>query len=174
MAAKKTQQRSKTNTILVGVASIILGIVLFMDPTGAAIFAVTLAGIILIVLGVVTLINYIRAGNAGSQVDFFVSLVEIIFGAVLLFWPDYFVNWLVFILGIFIIVTGVGDFSDARIASRLGSPHATVKLVLAIITIVLGVLVTFSPFTFVDVAFTIAGVGLVINGITELVAAFQD
>lgn len=171
--ARNDQQRSKMSTILVGVASLVLGVILFMNPTGVAVFAVSIMGVILLVLGVVTLIGYIREGDAGSQTDFFISLVEIIFGAVLLLWPGTFVNWLVFFIGVFILVTGVGDFSDARVASRLGLPHATVKMVLAVITIVLGLLVTFSPFTFVDVAFTIAGVGLVINGITEIIAAFE-
>ena len=47
------------------------------------------------------------------------------------------------------------------------------KTVLAVLTVIFGVLVVASPFALVDLMFSIAGFGLVFNGVTELVAAFR-
>ena len=171
--SKKEQQRSKQDLILIGIVSIVLGIIMLLNPTGVARFAVTAVGVVLLVLGIATFIGYIRNGDAGSQVDLFTSIIEIVFGIVLLMWPDMFVNWLVVIIGAFILVAGVGDLSDASIALRIGAPFATGKMVLAVLTIVLGFLVIVSPFAFVNMAFTIAGVCLLVNGVTELISAFK-
>lgn len=171
--SKREQQRSKQDLILIGIVSIVLGIIMLLNPTGVARFVVMAVGVVLLVLGIVTFIGYIRDGDSSSQVDLFTSIIEIIFGIVLLMWPDMFVNWLVVIIGAFILVAGVGDLSDANIAMRIGAPFSTGKMVLAIITIVLGFLVIVSPFAFVNMAFTIAGVCLLVNGITELISAFK-
>ena len=88
--------------------------------------------------------------------------------------PGFFVNWIVVIVGVFILVMGLGDLSVAWTAYRARAPFATGKLIMAIVTVLVGFFVIVSPFAFVDMAFIIAGIGLVINGVTELVAALKD
>lgn len=171
---KEAEPRSKATTLITAIVAIILGIVLLMNPTGVALALTYVVGIVLIVLGVVKLIGYIRAGDSGSQVDFIVSIVEIVVGAIVCIWPDVFVNWLVVIVGVLIVVMAVGDIADARTASKLGAPFATGKLVLAVISLVIGVVVIISPFAFVDLAFTIAGIALIVYGVSEFIAALKS
>ena len=169
-----TDIQPKLNSIVSGVASLVMGVVLFSNPTGVALMAVSIVGVILLVLGAVSLFNYFRPGGDGTQVNLFVGIAELVFGAILWFMPGFFVNWIVVIVGIFILVMGLGDLSVAWTAYRARAPFAMGKFIMAAVTVLVGFFVIVSPFAFVDMAFIIAGIGLVINGVTELIAAFKD
>lgn len=168
-----TLQRTRTTTILMGVASLVLGLVVFSNPAGVALLVTSVVGAVLAVAGAVTLVGYVRDREQASQLDFFIGLVELVFGGILWAWPALFVNWIVVVIGVFILFSGIGDLVEARAFARLGSPSAGMATLLAVLTIVFGVVVVGSPFAFVDVTFAIAGFGLVFNGVTELVAAFR-
>ena len=166
-------QRARATTALMGVASLLCGIVIFLNPAGVALFLTSLFGGVLAVTGAITLVGYARARDVSTQSDLFVGLVELVFGAILWFWPGLFVNWLVVIMGVFILFSGIGDLAEARSLAALGAPAAGMGTVLAVLTIIFGVLVVASPFALVDLMFSIAGFGLVFNGVTELVTAFK-
>ena len=164
-------QRARTTVILTGIASLLTGVVILLNPAGVALFLTALFGGVLAIAGAVTLVGYAR--DVSTQSDLFVGLVELVFGAILWFWPGMFVNWLVVIVGVFILFSGLGDFAEARSLAALGAPAAGMGTVLAVLTVIFGVLVVASPFALVDLMFSIAGFGLVFNGVTELVAAFR-
>ena len=169
MAAKKFDT-SNLSSLFICIASLILGIVLCINPSGMAILVTRVVGIVLIVLALATFIGYMR--NKGKK-DLVFAIVEAIFGVLLTVAPSAFVSWIAIIIGAFILVTGVGDLMATYAAYKLQSPYATVKLVMAVITIVVGFVVIVAPFAFVDVAFIIAGVGLIINAVTEIVAIIK-
>lgn len=166
-------QRARTTVVLMGIASLLTGVVILLNPAGVALFLTALFGGVLAIAGAVTLVGYARARDVSTQSDLFVGLVELVFGAILWFWPGMFVNWLVVIVGVFILFSGLGDFAEARSLAALGAPAAGMGTVLAVLTVIFGVLVVASPFALVDLMFSIAGFGLVFNGVTELVAAFR-
>lgn len=166
-------QRARTTVILMGIASLLTGVVILLNPAGVALFLTALFGGVLAIAGAVTLVGYARARDVSTQSDLFVGLVELVFGAILWFLPGMFVNWLVVIVGVFILFSGLGDFAEARSLAALGAPAAGMGTVLAVLTVIFGVLVVASPFALVDLMFSIAGFGLVFNGVTELVAAFR-
>lgn len=165
-------QRNKLTTILMGVASCILGVFMFMNPESIAVLATTIVGIVLIVIGVLGIIGYFR--DKSSQVDLVINVIEVVFGVLIAAMPGTFVSWVVIVIGVLILMMGLSDFSESRIAMRLATPFASAKFVMAIVTIVCGIVVIISPFAFVDFAFTIAGLGLVINGVTEILAGIKE
>ena len=163
----------KLNSIVSGVASIVMGVVLWSNPTGVALMAVSIVGVVLLVLGAVSLFNYFRPGGEKTQLNLFIGIAELVFGAILWFMPGFFVNWIVVIVGVFIVVMGLGDLSVAWGVYRVAGSFAMGKLIMAVLTVLVGLFVIVSPFAFVDLAFVIAGIGLVINGVTELIAAYK-
>ena len=83
--------------------------------------------------------------------------------------PGAFVSWiLIVVVGVLILFSGFGDLMEARALSAVGAPFAGAGAVMALLTIAFGVLVVVSPFALVDLAFGIAGAGLVFDGVTEL------
>lgn len=169
---RNSPQRTKTTMVLTGIASLVIGFFLFSNPTGVALFATSLFGGVLAIAGVMTLIGYARARDQASQADLLIGLIELVFGAILWTWPAMFVSWLVVLIGVFILFTGIGDLVEARAIAALGAP-TTAATLMAALTIVFGFVVMGAPFAFVGVMFAIAGCGLVFNGVTEIVAAFK-
>ena len=164
--------QDKLTSIVMGAASLILGVMLFTNPTGAALLVTRIVGIVILVPGVIALVNYLMKGSQ-TPMDLFVGVAETVIGAVLTLFPGAFVNWLVVIAGVFILVMGLRDLSVARYAAGAGASFANSQTIMAIISMVFGLLVIVSPFAFVDIAFIIAGIGLVVNGVTELIAVFK-
>lgn len=169
---KSTLRRARTTTIFMGVASLVCGLVVLLNPTSVALFLTSLIGGVTAVAGIVTLLGYLRDRALGSQLDLLVGLVELVFGAILWIWPALFVNWIVVVAGVLILFSGIGDLVDARALAAAGLPRGGLATALAVLTIAFGLLVVASPFALVDVMFAVAGAGLVFNGVTELVAAF--
>ena len=166
-------RRTRTTPIVTGVASLVLGLVVFTNPTGVALFLTSVVGAVLAAMGAVTLVGFARERDVASRLDLFWGLTELVFGALMWVWPGFFVNWLVVIVGIFVVFTGLGDPADARALARLGSEAAGVNTLMAVLTLVFGVVVVAAPFVLVDVMFGVAGVGLVFSGVTELWACLR-
>lgn len=166
-------QRARTTTFLMGVASLLCGIVVLLNPTGAALIMTSMVGAVLAVVGVVTIVGYFRRRATSGGLDLVTGIVELVLGAALLSMPAVFVSWIVVVVGVLILFSGFGDFMDARALASVDAPFAGTGTLMAVLTIVFGVIVVISPFALVDLAFAIAGVGLVFNGVTELVAAFK-
>ncbi len=174
MSKKKSFNRSKATSVIMGIASIILGILVFADPVDAAVFIVRALAVVLVILGIVTLLGYIRNSDEASSVNLVLGIIELVAGIILFSNPGAFVNWVVVFMGIFILVMGFEDLAEAHAFSVMRAPSAALRTVLAIITICLGVVVIASPFAFVELAFTIAGIALIVNGITEVIAALKN
>ena len=171
---KITFRRTRTTSLVMGVASLVLGLVVFTNPTGVALFLTSMVGAVMAVMGVVTLLGYLRERAVASQIDLFCGVAELVFGALLWIWPGFFVNWLVVVVGVFILFTGLGDLMDARELSRAGSEAASVNALMGVLTVIFGLVVVAAPFALVDMMFAIAGVGLVFNGVTELWAVLRS
>lgn len=165
--------RAKTTTALMGVASLVLGLVMFASPLLVAYFATMALGGVLAASGIATLVGYFRNREVSSGVDALIGTLELVFGLIVLLMPALFVNWLVVMVGLFMIFSGVGDLVDARAMSEMGVSFSWTATILAVLTIAFGAVVIWAPFAFLDAMFVVAGFGLVFNGITELVAAFK-
>ena len=166
-------QRARSTTALMGVASLLCGVVVLLNPTGVALFMTGAIGAVLAVVGVVTILGYARRRASSGGLDLTFGIVETVIGVALVSMPGAFVSWIVVVVGVLILFSGFGDLMEARALSAVGAPFAGAGTVMALLTIAFGVLVVVSPFALVDLAFCIAGAGLVFNGVTELVAALK-
>lgn len=165
--------RAKTTTALLGVASLVLGLIMFVSPLLVAFFATMALGAVLAASGVGTLVGYFRNRELSSGIDAAFGALELAFGVIVLLMPGLYVNWLVVMVGMFMIVSGVGDLIDARALAKQGASFSWAATILAVLTIAFGVVVIWAPFAFLDAMFVVAGFGLVFNGVTELIAAFK-
>lgn len=162
--------RSKVGTILLGIASIALGVIIFMNPNTAAATLVVTIGWVLTVLGVVLLISAIASGSAIlSTIDLYNGALSLLMGVLILMAPGFFVVWIFVLLGIYIVMAGFYGLLGANALRVLGVSGSGWGIVASILTIVLGVLVTCSPFMMASISMVLAGVALVFTGIVQVV-----
>ena len=160
---------TKLGTIVSGVALAAMGIILFTNPQSAMLTITVMLGWVLVVMGIVSLASALtRWSVILSTADLYAGIVELLFGILLVNIPGFFVTWIFILLGIFILVSGLNSLY-ANALQALGLPSAGTAKVGAILAIVLGVLVLFSPGLFADTTMVICGIALVYCGIVRIV-----
>lgn len=161
---------TKLGTIVSGAALAAMGIILFTNPQSAMLTITVMLGWVLVVMGIVSLVSALtRWSVILSTADLYAGIVELLFGILLVNIPGFFVTWIFILLGIFILVSGLNSLYGANALQALGLPSAGTAKVGAILAIVLGVLVLFSPGLFADTAMVICGIALVYCGIVRIV-----
>ena len=161
---------TKLGAIVSGVALVVMGFILFTNPTTAMMTITVMLGWVLVVMGVASLASALtRWSVILSTADLYAGIVELLFGILLVNIPGFFVTWIFILLGIFILVSGLNSLYGANALQALGLPRAGTAKVGAILAIVLGVLVLFSPGLFADTAMIICGIALVYCGIVRIV-----
>ena len=164
-------RRTKATVILMGVALLVLGVAMFVSPIGATLLIVRIVGWTLAIVGAVTLLNcWRRHSEELRQADLFVGLIEAIPGVCLIAWPDAFVAVVYVLIGIIVLVTGVNDIIEANAVRRTFGVGWAWRMVLGVLTLVMGVIVVSSPFTMAELVMLVAGLVLVFDGITEIIA----
>jgi uncharacterized membrane protein HdeD (DUF308 family) len=83
------------------------------------------------------------------------------------------ISIILFIFGLFILVSGVVDLFTSISAKRFGMSVWIVSLLLSLVTIVLGLLVVVNPFSSMIVLVRILGVGLLAYAIVDLIAFIE-
>ena len=161
---------TKLGIIVSGVALAAMGIILFTNPQSAMLTITVMLGWVLVVMGIVSLASALtRWSVILSTADLYAGIVELLFGILLVNIPGFFVTWIFILLGIFILVSGLNSLYGANALQALGLPSAGTAKVGAILAIVLGVLVLFSPGLFADTTMVICGIALVYCGIVRIV-----
>lgn len=163
-------QRSKAGTIIGGVLAVILGILLFMNPSTTAVSFTYIAGWVLTIYGIVALISAATSWNVIlSSVDLYWGLISLLFGLLILYQPVFFVAWIFILLGIYIMMGGFSTLMSANAARVMGVKGAGWGIVVAILAIILGILVISSPLISASATVVICGVALIYSGIMAVI-----
>ena len=167
-------KRTKTTVILTGIALLVLGIAVFVNPAGATLAVTLIVGWTLVILGVYTLSScFVHRLPVLSQMDLFFGLLELIPGICILVWPGFFVSYLFLVLGIFVLVTGINDIMEAVDEHRIHVDYWGQSLAIGILTLVMGVLVIIAPFAMAQTVMMVYGIALVFDGVTEIVTGIR-
>ena len=159
---------SRYNT-LISILMIVLGLLLLFWPGHVMTTAVKIVGIALLVGGAITAFSWHRGRGAGVGI---VRLAEGILmavgGLVLLFAPRLLISILPVLLGLFIIVNGGINLMQALDLRSQGYSRWGVSLALAALTILLGLLILFNPFSTMEMLVAAIGGIIFYNGISNL------
>lgn len=162
--------RSKAGTIVAGIVAAILGVFMLMNPGEAATTITLVAGWALIITGIAALIGALQTRSVIlSSMDLYQGIISLLVGILIVMWPNFFVAWIFFLIGIFIIVDGFNLIFGANAARVLNLRGSGWALVGAILTIVLGFLVLMSPFAMADLTMVVGGVALVYTGVVNII-----
>lgn len=164
-------KRTRATVILMGVALLVLGVAMFVSPIGATLLIVRVVGWTLAIVGAVTLANCWRHSSEGlRQADLFMGLLEAIPGVCLIMWPDAFVAVVYVLIGIIVLVTGVNDVIEANVIRRALGVGWVWRMAIGVVTLLAGAAVVASPFAMAELVMLVAGLALVFDGITEIIA----
>ncbi len=129
-------------------------------------------GIGLIVIGLISIAqsNTKKAQSQYSSIFLFNSIMNILFGVVLLVFPSFFSGLIWFVFGLLTLLFGIGELSSL-IHYRKIRPLKLIVFIPSIITTICGVVILFNPFETRNILYIFFGIVLIFYGISELISS---
>lgn len=160
---KKFFTKLKWEKLVTAIVAIVLGIVFVADPNGSGDAVCKVAGVAMIVLAAAMLIRYFTSAQLFPE--------NLIFSAVLLLLGIFFIaksgvvmTVLGLFFGIFLVIDGASKVRDGIDEAKAKMQGWWIWFILALLTIVLGVLVMFG-----ESVMTLLGVSLIVDGVSDIV-----
>lgn len=161
----------KWNLILLAVIFIALGIVLILWPGATMKTICYLLAAMLLAIGVVSLINYLRRKDISGIIyryDLVVGLCAILGGILVIVKVDKLTDLIPAVLGFLVTMSGIMKMQNSVDMLRLGHGTWHVAFAMAIVNIVAGIVLLMNPFEAAQILIMCLGIALVYSGITDL------
>ncbi|MCR5238253.1 MAG: DUF308 domain-containing protein [Lachnospiraceae bacterium] len=156
-------------SILWDIISIVIGVVLILFPGEAMDISLKVIGVVLLVAGVSGIILGIKSQGAYIAYTMSGAVTAIVAGIVCLLQPQLIKSVLPLIMGIIILATGVFNIVNSINAKNAGASRWVASLVLALITVICGIVILFNLNQAANLLVTIIGIIFVYNGVSTLI-----
>lgn len=161
----------KNLSLITIAAGFIIGIILLVRPDESVEFISILCGATVIMLGVGAWISYFTKFR--STFLAILGTLAVVAGIILCVKYRSIISAVLFLFGIFVLVGGVVDLVSALEARKNDLKSWIISVVMAVITIVLGLLVIINPFNSVMALTRILGAGLIVYAVMDLITFIQ-
>ncbi len=163
------------NSAVTPVLTIILGLLLIMNPTGVGRGIAVIAGIVLLVSGVIDVARYFMASqafyNRGS--DLIVGIIKCIVGLFAVTRAGRVVSLIVNIAGIFVILNGIKAIGNSLSMRAANMPGWMVSMVFSVLFLLVGISLLMNPFQAVAAVFVFIGILVLLSGIFGLLQWYR-
>ena len=161
---------SKTGTMLLSIAYIIIGLLLLVMPQTSLLWICYAFGAVVLVTGIVCLIQYARIRGTGFTAPFMLvgGVITAGLGVFTLAKPQVVASFLPVVFGIFILVDGFSRIGTAVDLAKRKGQKWWMLLLLSIVSIGLGVLLVLHPFDAAVSVVMLCGILLIVEGALNL------
>lgn len=166
-----------TGNLLTCIFEILVGILLLIDPVGFTSGIIVAFGIVLAVIGAISLFRYFRedAETASQESGLAKGIIFVIFGLFCAFKSEWFIvtfPLLTVLYGILTLVSGVSKVQWAVDMLRAKQKYWFVEVISAVLTIICAILILTNPFTSTAFLWTFIGVSMIVEAVVDVIAFF--
>ena len=169
----KTLKNIRPDYLIRAVVLIVVGIVLAVWTAASLDVMARALAVLLIIIGAVLIITYLvrreksftLSGGVGA------GIIIAAIGAWIFANPGKFTDFIPKLFGIFILVSGLSNLGQTVSLIRYKSSTWWVSLTIALVTVGLGAFLFFNPTNAKEIAVTLIGAFLIIDGATNLITA---
>ena len=166
-----------TGNLLTCIFEILVGILLLIDPVGFTSGIIVAFGIVLAVIGAISLFRYFRedAETASQESGLAKGIIFAIFGLFCAFKSEWFMvtfPLLTVLYGILTLVSGVSKVQWAVDMLRAKQKYWFVEVISAVLTIICAILILTNPFTSTAFLWTFIGVSMIVEAVVDVIAFF--
>ncbi|MCR5746980.1 MAG: DUF308 domain-containing protein [Lachnospiraceae bacterium] len=155
--------------ILWDILTIIIGIVLILFPGETMDLCITIIGVLLMIAGISGIVFGIKGEGVYKVYTMGGAVASAVVGAICIIQPGIIKSILPLLMGIVILATGLLNITNAFAAKKAGASKWMISLLLAVITVIMGVLILVNLNGTADLLVTIIGIVFVYNGISMLI-----
>ncbi|MBE6697437.1 MAG: hypothetical protein E7581_02830 [Ruminococcaceae bacterium] len=153
----KSKKKSSGSSLIMSILYIIIGIVLLVCPGDAISIAMTIAGVVFIVSGILELV---RKNVLGGIISLVIGIAILVLGWAL-------AEIVLLVLGILIAIKGI----IALVQALQQKKKKFLQIFFPILTIVVGILLAFGNLT--GIILIIGGILLIVSGVLGLIGALK-
>lgn len=164
---KELLQKIKADMILSALLCVTLGIVVFVWPEKTIDALCKVLAIGLIIMGIVNLCSYFMARLLHPFAGV-LGLILLLVGIWIFSRPESVVSLVPIIIGVILAVHGIQDVKMAMEAKGHGYEKWWTMLLIALVSLALGILCIVNAFGLVKLATKIVGVALIYDGVSDL------
>ena len=151
------------------------GIRLLSDPVDFTNSVIVFFGIIMLIVGVVSLIRALKMKSGGLPYTMTLvgAILDLVIGIICVAFSKNVVSLfpiLAMFYGVAMVIFGVNKIRQYAVLKDLQVPRAWILLVSGILTIILGVIVFLHPFSTTELIWMWAGIFLIAEGVCDLFA----
>ena len=165
------------NTIIMFLIEVVVGILLLVDPLNFTSGIIIIAGIALMVCGLVSVIQYFRCEPQEAAVGQLLAkgLIFLLAGAFCTFNSQWFIVTfpiIAVLYGIGILLMGVGKLQTAVDLLRFKNKKWWWCAISAAVSVICGIVIVMNPFTTTVVLWQFTGISLLVEAIFDIVTLF--
>ncbi|WP_283621303.1 HdeD family acid-resistance protein [Limosilactobacillus avium] len=169
------QKRFDWFSLVLGILFVIAGFASFMHPDKTLHFLSILVGIAFIFRGIYELWfrKFINATlNERSGWIVFAAILDIILGVIVLVYPNWGILYLAILFAIWFIIDAIMQIKAAGFFKTFHRGYATLLVILGGVSVVLGVILLFSPILSALTIVWLVSTLLLVFGIMQIIQAF--
>lgn len=165
----------RAENLLIGIAEIIIGILLLIDPIGFTSGIIIALGAVFACLGVFSLINYFRTAPdiASEKHGLTKGLLYTALGLFCMLRSEWFIitfPLLTVLYGILTLAAGIGKIQWAVDMLRTKQKYWFVAVIGAALTIIFAILILTNPFSSTAILWTFIAVTLIVESVVDIIA----
>lgn len=163
-------KKYRKTCLISSIATLILGVVLLMEPARSLKMITVIIGLMAIIIGSFWIFDYIKASREEKMISksLLLGIISAGFGLYLVINTESLVNFITVIIGITICIKSIIKLQFS-INIRDLSKTWKYNLLFSLLGLTLGILLLANPFSSAEVFFRIIGIIMIIGSIIELI-----
>ena len=155
------------------IVALIGGLVLVIWPEQVKNYSMYILGALILLIGIVNIALYYTGKWKREKTSLLMlnSIVDIAFGLVLLIFPSFFINFIMFVFGLVLLIFGLGDIVNLVRTSRV-APIPWTVFIGPSLTVIIGVIMFFFPGKAGNWLFILFGAGLLLYSVSEFASTY--
>lgn len=170
-----TNIKNTKNSTLMSVVEFVIGLILLFRPKGFTSVIIVSLGIVLILLGAISTVNYFRTEKSEAMKTNLLSkgLLCLIIGAFFAFNSKWFIMTFplaTVLYGIFMLLLGVVKFQNAADSFRFKMKYWYINLIAAVLTVFSSVMIITNPFTSTEFVWKYIAIALLVEAALDILS----
>lgn len=162
-------------SLIIGLLFVLAGIASFMHPDTTLHFLAIITGIAFIIRGIYELwfrqfVNRVLGERSGWII--FIAILDIVLGIIVLVYPGWGVLYIAILFAIWFIVDSIMEIKGAKLFSEFHRSYSAWLVVLGVLSIILGIILFFSPLLSALTIVWLISTVLLVFGIIHIIQAF--
>ena len=164
----------RNNFLLTAIVSILIGLVLVLFPVKTTFLICNVAGVLLILCGIVNIFRYVTAKGEPFlfRYDLVIGVILCLAGLFVITQSALIISFIPTIIGIVLLINGIVNLKKAIHLKNAGLKRWWIDLAFAGLIALLGLLIWLRPFDAVATTNIFIGICLILNGISNLCTMF--